>query len=133
MVWPPGGAIHSVESVATRTRYTVGAFEEAGVGQIIPRLNAALKAFAPFQEVYIDWVNHDTPAPAVEPDGYPFRVERDGSSLPRHKMNLIFATCGQADALVEKGYIAEAKRLLYEAALLEPGADIVWDRIKALA
>ena len=47
-------------------------------------------------------------------------------------MNLIFATCGQADALVEKGFTTEAKRLLYEAALLEPGASIVRDRIKAL-
>ncbi len=127
-----GGAIRSVEWAASRTRYTVSAFEEAGVGQVIPRLKAALKAFAPFQDVYLDWVKHDTPVPDVEPEGYPFRVERDGSSLPRHKMNLIFATCGQADALVEKGYIAEARRLLYEAALLEPGAGIVWDRIKAL-
>ena len=127
-----GGAIRSVECAASRTRYTVNAFEEAHASQTAPRLKATLTAFAPFQEIYIDWVNHDAPAPEVEPDGYPFRVERDASSLPRHKMNLIFATCGQADALVERGFTAEARRLLYEAALLEPGATIVWDRIKAL-
>jgi tetratricopeptide (TPR) repeat protein len=127
-----GGTIRSVECAASRTRYTVSAFEEARASQSTPRLKAALTAFAPFQEIYIDWVNHDAPAPEIEPDGYPFRVERDASSLPRHKMNLIFATCGQADALAEKGYTAEARRLLHEAALLEPAASIVQDRIKAL-
>ncbi len=81
--------------------------------------------FAPFQEIHIDWVNHDAPAPVIEPEGYPFRVERDASSLPRHKMNLIFPACGQADALLERGFTAEARRLLYEAALLEPEATIV--------
>jgi tetratricopeptide (TPR) repeat protein len=127
-----GGAILGVECAASRTRYTVSAFEEARASQTTPRLKAALTALAPFQEIYIDWVNHDAPAPDIEPDGYPFRVERDASSLPRHKMNLIFATCGQADALAEQGFCAEAKRLLYEAALLEPEAGIVRDRIKAL-
>jgi tetratricopeptide (TPR) repeat protein len=127
-----GGAIRGVECAASRTRYTVSAFEEARASQTTPRLKAAMTAFAPFQEIYIDWVNHDAPAPEIEPEGYPFRVERDASSLPRHKMNLIFATCGQADALVEKGFTTEAKRLLYEAALLEPGASFVRDKIKAL-
>ena len=47
-------------------------------------------------------------------------------------MNLLFATCGQADALVEKGHTAEAKRLLIEAAMLEPEAGFVRDRIKEL-
>ena len=127
-----GGAIRSVETAASRTRYTVSAFDEARARQTSPRLKAALATVAPFQEIYIDWVEHDAPAPEIEPEGYPFRVERDASSLPRHKMNLIFATCGQADALAERGFVAQAKRLLYEAALLEPGASIVWDRIKAL-
>ena len=127
-----GGAIRAVESAASRTGYTVSAFEEASASQASPRLKAAMTAFAPFQEVYISWVNTNTPPPEIEPDGYPFRVERDSSSLPRHKMNLIFATCGQADALVERGYTVEARRLLYEAALLEPRAVMVWDRIKAL-
>ena len=127
-----GGAILGVECAASRTRYTVSAFEEARASQTTPRLKAALTALAPFQELYIDWVKHGAPALEIEPDGYPFRVERDASSLPRHKMNLIFATCGQADALAEQGFCAEAKRLLYEAALLEPEAGIVRDRIKAL-
>jgi hypothetical protein len=99
---------------------------------IIARLKVAMKAFAPGQDIYVDWVSHDEPRPAIQPDGYPFRVELDAGSLPRHKMNLIFATCGQADALVERGYTAEAKRLLLEAAMLESEAGFVWDRIKAL-
>jgi hypothetical protein len=64
--------------------------------------------------------------------GYPFKAEFDGSSLLRHRMNLIFAACGQADALVEKGYVSEAKRLLSEAAILEPNASFVWERLRAL-
>jgi len=106
--------------------------EEARASQSTPRLKAALAAIAPLQEIYIDWVRADAPAPESEPEGYPFRVERDASSLPRHKMNLIFATCSQADTLAERGFTAEARRLLYEAALVEPAASIVWDRIKAL-
>ena len=127
-----GGAVRGVECAAGRTRYIVSAFEEASTSQCTPRLKAALKALVPFQETYIAWVKPDAPVPEIEPDGYPFRVERDASSLPRHKMNLIFATCGQADALAGRGYAAEAKRLLYEAALVEPDAGMVWDRIKAL-
>jgi hypothetical protein len=37
-----------------------------------------------------------------------------------------------ADELSAPGYTAEAKRLLLEAAMLEPEADFVRDRIKAL-
>jgi hypothetical protein len=48
-------------------------------------------------------------------------------------MNLIFATCRQADALMERGYTADAKRLLQEAAMLEPAAGFIWERIRALA
>ena len=47
-------------------------------------------------------------------------------------MNLIFATCGLADALVERGYTAEAKRLLFEAAMLEPEAMFIRERLEAL-
>lgn len=64
---------------------------------------------------------------------YPFKVERDGGDLPRHKMNLLFATCGQADALAEMGRSAEAKGLLLEAAMLEPEAGFIQDKIKALS
>jgi len=35
--------------------------------------------------------------------------------------------------LAEMGYAAEAKRVLFEAAILEPEASFVWDRIKALS
>jgi hypothetical protein len=47
-------------------------------------------------------------------------------------MNLIFATCGQADALIKRGYLSEAKRLLSEAAMLEPAASFVQERLAAL-
>ena len=47
-------------------------------------------------------------------------------------MNLLFATCAQADALIGSGRTAEAKQLLLEAAILEPEAGFVRDRIKAL-
>jgi len=40
--------------------------------------------------------------------------------------------CGQADALIAKSYTAEAKQLLIEAALLEPRAEFVSDRLRAL-
>jgi hypothetical protein len=48
-------------------------------------------------------------------------------------MNLLFATCGQADALAEMGRSAEAKGLLLEAAMLEPEAGFIQDKIKALS
>jgi len=80
----------------------------------------------------MDWLSPDAPRPEIQPEGYPFQVERDAGDFPRHKMNLIFAICGQADALLERGQAAEAKRLLLEAAMLEPEAGFVWERLKAL-
>ncbi len=47
-------------------------------------------------------------------------------------MNLIFATCSRADALADMGHTSEAKRLLVEAAMLEPEAGFIRGRIKAL-
>lgn len=91
-----------------------------------------MSAFAPFQEIHIDWVSSDAPAPGIQPGGYPFRVDVDSSCLTRHKMNLLFATCGQADDLIARGYTAEAKRLLFETAMLEPEVGFIRDRIKAL-
>ena len=129
-----GGTVLAIERVGLRTRYTVNApVERAQATESRARLKAAMKAFAPNQEIYFDWVSHDTPRPEIQPEGYPFRAERDVGSLPRHKMNLIFATCSQADALADRGYISEAKRLLFEAAMLEPEAGFVFDRIKALS
>ncbi len=92
-------------------------------------LKAAMKALAPFQEVYMDWVVSDTPSSGTQPSGYPFKAELDGSSLLRHRMNLIFATCGLADALVQRGFCVEAIRLLTEVAMWEPEARIVTERL----
>jgi tetratricopeptide (TPR) repeat protein len=127
-----GGTVLAVERAGPRARYIISALDPTHFIQTIPRLEAAMSAFAPFHKIYIDVVTHDSSGPGIEPDGYPFRVEREAGSLLRHRMNLIFAICGQADALVESGHIAEARRLLHEAALLEPAAGIIRDRIKAL-
>ena len=59
-------------------------------------------------------------------------VSVDAGNLVRHKMNLIFATCGYADELVAKGYKLEAKRLLSEVVLLERQAGVVWERLELL-
>jgi tetratricopeptide (TPR) repeat protein len=128
-----GGRILAIERGGPRTRYTVSALEPAQASQATLRLEAAMNAYAPFQKIHIDWVSHDLPAPGIPPGGYPFKVEVDASSLLRHRMNLLFATCGQADALVERGNIAEARRLLFEAALLEPAAGFIQERLKALS
>jgi hypothetical protein len=92
-----------------------------------------MKAFAPFQDVYIDWGSQEMKAPEIQAHGYPFRVEIDAGSLVRHKMNLIFASCRQADGLIEKGFNAEARRVLCEAATAEPEAEMIGERLKALA
>jgi hypothetical protein len=131
-VEPAGGMIRLIERMASRTRYTVSAPGRTDVSDTDSRLKTAMAAFAPFQEIYVDWVSSETPSPVLQPDGYPFKAELDGGSLLRHKMNLIFATCCQADALIDKGYELEAKRLLCEAALVEPEAGIVWERLRAL-
>jgi len=127
-----GGMLRGIERAGSRTRYTVSAFDPDFTKQTTPRLIAAMKEVAPFQDFHIAWISQATPAFEIQPGEYPFRVERDTSNLTRHKMNLLFATCGQADALLERGYIAEAKRLLLEAATLEPKAGFIRDRIKAL-
>jgi len=128
-----GGTILAVERSGPRTRYTISApVDAAQPSEATARLMTAIKALAPFEEIYMDWLSHHAPRPEIQPDGYPFRVERDAGDLPRHKMNLIFASCRQADALVERGYTVEAKRLLLETAMLEPEAGFVWERLKAL-
>jgi len=129
-----GGVIQRVERAATRTRYTINAPEPADVRQTAERLREAMKALAPFQDIYIDWLNDETRGSGLQPDfeGYPFKAEFDAGSLVRHKMNLIFATCGYADELVGKGHKLEAKRLLSEVALLERQAGIVWERLELL-
>lgn len=126
------GAVRLIERSGPRTRYTASTFDADRAIQNTPRLKAAMQAFAPFHDVYLDWVGHDSPLPEVAPGGYPFRAEFDAGTLARHKMNLIFATCAQAGALVERGYRVEAKRLLAEAAILEPAANMVLERLGEL-
>jgi hypothetical protein len=136
------GRILAIERAASRTRYTVSALDPAQASQNTPRLITAMTEYALLQKsyigwaglnipapqmFYIDWVGLDSPVPQIPPEGYPFRVERDASDLPRHKMNLLFALCGQADALRESGHAADARQLLFEAALLEPEAGFVRD------
>ena len=127
-----GGALRSTEKSGPRIKYTVATFDAANVSHTVPRLKAAMNAFAPFLDFYMDWTTLESPIPEPWPEGYPFQAEFDGSNLQRHKMNLIFATCNHADALIKKGYIQEAKRLLWEAAMVEPEAPCIQDRIKLL-
>jgi len=127
-----GGRIAAMEGAGPRMRYFVGVFDPAFSSQTTSRLKGAMKRFASFHEVYIDWATPETFAREPVPDGYPFQPEFDATALMRHKMNLIFATCGRADALIAKGYIEEAKRLLNEAAIVEPEAECLQERIQAL-
>src|SRR6266850_1522566 len=55
-----GGGIQRVERAGTRTRYTVNAPEPADMQQTAERLKEAMKALAPFQDVYIDWLDDET-------------------------------------------------------------------------
>ena len=131
-VQPVGGEIQAVERSGPRTRYTVSAIDASDAAQSVARLKEAMKVFAPFEDVYFDWIACGSPGPGVQAEGYPFKAEYDASCLLRHKMNLIFATCWQADALAERGYIPEAKRLLAEATMLEPNASFVSERLRVL-
>lgn len=128
-----GATLQSVERAANHTRYTViGDFDDEQMKQVVPRLEQALSWFRSIQESDIDWIRSDTPAPEHSPDGYPFGVERDIGTMIRHRMNLIFALCAQADELTERGYLASAKELLLEAALLEPRAEFIQDRLRSM-
>jgi hypothetical protein len=143
-----GGRLRAVERAAGRTRYTLSASDPASASQATPQLKTALKTLAPGQEIYMDWIGADAslptylashesrtgdePLPEGEARFDSFKVVRDASNLPRHKLNLLFATCAQADALVESGHPAEAGQLLSEAALLEPAAGFIRDRIQVL-
>jgi tetratricopeptide (TPR) repeat protein len=143
-----GGRLRAVERAAGRTRYTLSASDPASASQATPQLKAALKTLAPGQEIYMDWIGADASLPTYLAANEPrtgdeplpegealfdsFKVVRDASDLPRHKMNLLFATCAQADALVESGHPAEARQLLSEAALLEPAAGFIRNKIQVL-
>lgn len=127
-----GGCVRGIERSANRTRYTASAFDPAQASQLTPRLKLAMSTFAPFQETHLAWISPEAPALEIQSEGYPFQPERDSGNLTRHRMNLIFALCGQADELANRGYIAEAKRLLWEAALLEPQADFIQERLRQM-
>jgi hypothetical protein len=122
-----------VERAANRTRYTVmGSFDDEQVKEVVPRLEQAISWYRPFQESYLDLIRSDSPALPDDPEGYPFGVERDIGPMIRHRMNLIFALCAQADELNERGYQALAKELLLEASLLEPRAEFIRERLNVL-
>ena len=127
-----GGCVRGIERSANRVRYTASALDPDQAKTLTPRLKLAMNTFAPSQETYLDWISSESPMPEIQPGDYPFQAERDASTLTRHRMNLIFACCGQADELIARGHTTEAKRLLLEAALLEPQADFIRDRIRML-
>jgi hypothetical protein len=127
-----GGCLRGIERATNRTRYTVSASDPAQAAQLTPRLTQMLSTLAPFQESYVSWISSEGPMPEIQPEGYPFFPDRDAGNLLRHRMNLLFATAGHADALIAQGQTAGAKQLLSEAALLEPRADFIQDRLKQL-
>lgn len=127
---PGGCALRAIERAGPRVRFLVSGFDAAFTSQCTPRLKMAMATVAPFQEVYMDWMTEGWKAP--EPVGYPFQPEFDGTALVRHRMNLIFATCGRADALAAKGFLEEAKRLLNEVYMMEPEAECVKERMRSL-
>jgi len=139
-----GGRLRAVERVILRARYTLSASDPAQAGQSAPRLKAALKAYVPGQEVYLDWIAADAPLPAAlaaasewPVDGGkmlfdPVWIVRDNSERPRHKLNLLFASYAWAEALIEEGAIPQARQLLSEAALLDPFAAFIQSRLKTL-
>lgn len=125
------GCIQAIERSASRTRFTVSASDPAQALELTSRLKSELSTFAPLQETYIDWISSESTMPGIQPEGYPFRAERDAGALPRHRMNLIFSLCARADELAIQGHVAEARQLLLEANLFEPNADPVRERLRA--
>jgi tetratricopeptide (TPR) repeat protein len=138
-----GGRLRGVERVIFRARYTLSASDPAQAGQSAPRLKAALKAYVPGQEIHLDWIAADAPllaslaaaeSPVAEGESLfdPVWIVRDNSALPRHKLNLLFASHAWAGALIEEGAIPQARQLLSEAALLDPSAAFIQSRLKTL-
>ena len=119
-----------VERVGPRMRFTVAISDPAQGEQLAPRIKQAVNWLDPFREVNLAWEHADAAIPECEPDGYPFRLELGTHTLLRHKVNLVFALCAQADALMQQGHSAEAGRLLWEAALLEPQAGFIQARLR---
>jgi hypothetical protein len=130
-----GGSIRSIERAANRTRYTITASDPTQASLLTARLKQALTTFAPIQETYIDCRNPEATMPDTQfDDDWLSNFDHQlFEPLSRHQMNLIFCLCGQADELAARGYTAEAKRLLLEAALLEPNAEFVCDKLNSIA
>jgi tetratricopeptide (TPR) repeat protein len=138
-----GGRLRAVERASGRARYTLSASDPVQAGQGTPRLKVALKAFAPWQESYLDWIGTDAllasrlGADASPADSGPLfdpvKIVLEGSDLSRHKLNLLFASYARAEALIEAGDSLQAKQLLIEAALVEPAAVFIQERLKTLA
>jgi tetratricopeptide (TPR) repeat protein len=127
-----GGRLLATERAANSTRYVASTQNPEFTAQSIEHLKTALKEFTPFQETYLAWIPADAPAPTKPADGYPFKIEADSGCLPRHKMNLLLTLCAQADAMAARGCQAEARRLLEEAAMIEPQAEFVQEKLKVL-
>ena len=127
-----GGRLLAVERSDNRTRYTATTTDPDGPHRVMPRLEPAVKAFAPFQVNHLSWILARDTEPHIEPHGYPFQPEHDAGPLPRHRMNLLLALYGRANVLIESGFKAEAKRLLFEAILLEPMAEFIRERMNEL-
>ena len=127
------GDLVAIERSGNRTRYTASADDRArAASEASPRLMEALQSFKPVQETCVDWVDARAPLPQIGPEDYPFQLERDNGPMPRHRLNLIFSLCGQADELAALGYAADAKYLLCEAKLLEPRADFIQEKLELI-
>lgn len=131
-VGPDGGTIRAIERAACRIRYAIATPVTNNVPERVARLKAAMESYAAYSEIYFDWTSVETVATEPLPEGCAFKFELDAGNQPRHRLNLIYATCAYADELVEQGYGNEARRLLQEALLLEPAAEIVRERLRAL-
>jgi len=126
-----GGTLWAIERATNRVRYAISGPVPDNVGSICDRLKIEIKKIAPLHESFFCWVNNPAPPLPIQ-EGYPFFPERGSCPFLRHKMNLLFSLCGAADALIASGCIPEAQGLLSEAALLEPNADFIQERIQAL-
>jgi tetratricopeptide (TPR) repeat protein len=128
-----GGMIRMVERSGSRVRYTVNSTDPIKSCHINKRLADAFQKYVPFiMLVEVDWINQEADNDKTSPKEFIFKPEYGGGIYQNHKRNLIFSLCALAETLVNNGCINEAKRLLQEAAMLEPEVTFIWERIKNL-